>query len=54
MATGPTNAGIAERMRVGPATVKTHAASVLARTGTRDRTQAAIRAYGAGFAKPVS
>ncbi|MYR43430.1 response regulator transcription factor, partial [Streptomyces sp. SID5910] len=54
MATGLTNAEIAERMRVGPATVKTHVASVLAKTGTRDRTQAVIRAYEAGFAKPVT
>ncbi len=41
-------------MRVGPATVKTHVASVLAKTGTRDRTQAVIRAYEAGFARPVA
>ncbi|WP_121746354.1 response regulator transcription factor [Streptomyces sp. E2N166] len=54
MATGLTNAEIAERMRVGPATVKTHVASVLAKTGTRDRTQAVIQAYEAGFTKPVS
>ncbi|MER7057428.1 response regulator transcription factor [Streptomyces sp. NPDC000351] len=52
MATGLTNAEIAERIRVGPATVKTHVASVLAKTGTRDRTQAVIRAYEAGFTKP--
>ncbi|MFE1040137.1 response regulator transcription factor, partial [Streptomyces sp. NPDC058832] len=49
MATGLTNAEIAGRMRVGPATVKTHVASVLAKTGSRDRTQAVIRAYEAGF-----
>ncbi|MEV7792293.1 response regulator transcription factor [Streptomyces sp. NPDC087512] len=54
LATGLTNAEIARRMGVGPATVKTHVASVLAKTGTRDRTQAALRAYEAGFAKPVS
>ncbi|AQS70235.1 response regulator transcription factor [Streptomyces pactum] len=54
MATGLTNAEIAGRMRVGPATVKTHVASVLAKTGARDRTQAVIRAYEAGFTKPVS
>ncbi|RFU82414.1 DNA-binding response regulator [Streptomyces triticagri] len=49
MATGLTNAEIASRIGVGPATVKTHVASVLAKTGTRDRTQAVIAAYEAGF-----
>ncbi|MDN0195043.1 response regulator transcription factor [Streptomyces sp. S.PNR 29] len=49
MADGLTNAEIARRMEVGPATVKTHVASVLAKTGTRDRTQAVIAAYEAGF-----
>ncbi|MEU3843995.1 response regulator transcription factor [Streptomyces sp. NPDC028635] len=49
MAAGLTNAEIAGRMGVGPATVKTHVASVLAKTGARDRTQAVIAAYEAGF-----
>ncbi|MDG9715105.1 response regulator transcription factor [Streptomyces sp. DH24] len=49
MAGGLTNAEIARRMDVGPATVKTHVASVLSKTGTRDRTQAVIAAYEAGF-----
>ncbi|MFD4632935.1 response regulator [Streptomyces sp. NPDC058284] len=49
MAKGLTNAEIAGRMGVGPATVKTHVASVLAKTGARDRTQAVIAAYEAGF-----
>ncbi|GGN68041.1 DNA-binding response regulator [Streptomyces albiflavescens] len=51
MATGLTNAEIAGRIGVGPATVKTHVAAVLAKTGTRDRTQAVIAAYEAGFMK---
>lgn len=51
MAAGLTNAEIAERMEVGPATVKTHVAAVLAKTGARDRTQAVIAAYEAGFMK---
>jgi DNA-binding NarL/FixJ family response regulator len=54
MATGLTNAEIATRMRVAPATVKTHVAAVLAKTGSRDRTQAAVRAYEAGFVRPVA
>ncbi|MEI5099869.1 response regulator transcription factor [Streptomyces sp. PmtG] len=49
MAAGLTNAEIAGRMEVGPATVKTHVAAVLAKTGARDRTQAVIAAYEAGF-----
>ncbi|MEU6178203.1 response regulator transcription factor [Streptomyces coeruleorubidus] len=49
MAEGLTNAEIARRMQVGPATVKSHVAAVLAKTGTRDRTQAVIAAYEAGF-----
>ncbi|MFF8675038.1 response regulator [Streptomyces sp. NPDC015242] len=49
MARGLTNAEIARRMGVGPATVKSHVAAVLAKTGARDRTQAVIAAYEAGF-----
>ncbi|GAB2775587.1 response regulator transcription factor [Streptomyces chlorus] len=49
MAAGRTNAEIAGLLRVGPATVKTHVAQVLAKTGTRDRTQAVIAAYESGF-----
>ncbi|MGW6512632.1 response regulator transcription factor, partial [Streptomyces niveus] len=42
----------AERLGVGPATVKSHVASVLAKTGVRDRTQAVIAAYESGFISP--
>ncbi len=52
VATGLTNAEIAGRMGVGPATVKTHVAAVLAKTGARDRTQAVILAYESGFVSP--
>lgn len=52
MATGLTNAEIAGRLGVGPSTVKSHVAAVLAKTGTRDRTQAVIAAYESGFISP--
>ncbi|WP_330329768.1 response regulator transcription factor [Streptomyces sp. NBC_00536] len=49
MATGLSNHEISERLGVGPQTVKTHVAAVLAKTGSRDRTQAVIAAYEGGF-----
>ncbi|MFB8051523.1 response regulator [Streptomyces rubiginosohelvolus] len=52
MAAGLTNAEIAGRLSVGPATAKTHVAAVLAKTGARDRTQAVIAAYESGFITP--
>lgn len=52
MTTGLTNAEIAGHMGVGPSTTKTHVASVLAKTGVRDRTQAVIAAYESGFVSP--
>ncbi|MEU1350011.1 response regulator [Streptomyces sp. NPDC005775] len=52
MASGLTNAEIAGRLRVGPATAKSHVAAVLAKTGARDRTQAVIAAYESGFITP--
>ncbi|MFD7718311.1 response regulator [Streptomyces sp. NPDC059814] len=52
MAAGLTNAEIAARLRVGAATAKTHVAGVLAKTGSRDRTQAVIAAYESGFVTP--
>ncbi|MFJ8663770.1 response regulator [Streptomyces sp. NPDC093795] len=51
VATGLTNAEIAGRMGVGAATVKTHVAAVLAKSGARDRTQAVILAYESGFVR---
>ncbi|MGW4721082.1 LuxR C-terminal-related transcriptional regulator [Streptomyces sp. NPDC004291] len=47
-ATGPTNAEIAARLGVGPATVKTHVAAVLSELGARARTRAVVLAYESG------
>ncbi|MFJ8695512.1 response regulator [Streptomyces roseolilacinus] len=52
VAAGLTNAEVAARLGVGAATVKTHVAAVLAKTGARDRTQAVIAAYESGFITP--
>ncbi|MEV7728139.1 response regulator transcription factor [Streptomyces sp. NPDC087917] len=49
MAGGLSNPEIGERLGVGPQTVKSHVASVLAKTRSRDRTQAVIAAYEGGF-----
>ncbi|THA49287.1 response regulator transcription factor [Streptomyces sp. A1136] len=49
IATGLSNHEVGERLGVGPQTVKTHVAAILAKTGSRDRTQAVIAAYEGGF-----
>ncbi|MFD8951440.1 response regulator [Streptomyces xanthophaeus] len=49
MAAGLSNQEMTGSLGVGAQTVKTHVASVLAKTGSRDRTQAVIAAYEGGF-----
>ena len=45
MATGATNAEIADELFLSIATVKTHVARVLSKLGLRDRVQAVVFAY---------
>ena len=50
LATGRTNAEVADRLGVGEATVKTHVSRVLSKLGVRDRLQAVVVAHESGFA----
>jgi DNA-binding NarL/FixJ family response regulator len=52
IATGMSNAEIAEHLRLSPATVKTHIAHLLAKLDARDRAQLVITAYETGLVSP--
>jgi DNA-binding NarL/FixJ family response regulator len=52
IARGLSNAAIAEEMFVSGATVKSHISSVLFKTRTTSRVQAAVLAYETGFVRP--
>lgn len=54
MAHGMSNADITEHLTLSIATVKTHVARVVMKTGSRDRTQAVVLAYQSGLVTPSS
>ncbi len=53
LASGLSNAEIAQRLYLSHATVKTHITRIFAKTGARDRAQAVRFAYRHGLATPA-
>ncbi len=51
LASGASNAEVADALGIGEATAKTHVSRVILKLGVRDRLQAVIRAHECGFAR---
>lgn len=52
VATGADNASIAQTLFISPATVKTHLARIMSKTGAHDRAQLVVLAYESGLVAP--
>ena len=52
MASGLSNAEIAETLFVSDGTVKTHVARIISKLGLRDRVQVVVFAYESGIVEP--